>query len=201
MQALLERELKRKAIHICGSLVPILYIFVDWEVAVVILSICFPIAILIEWHRLRYGWSFSFVRNHEKQKISGALYFAFSSLVAIFFFQKPIAIAALLMLAIGDTVSGVTGAALETKGIDVRHSKVESSKNRIRIKPVKLFAVMFAICFLISYLFLSLKIALAGAIIAAIADSVALDVSGEALDDNLTIPLLSGIAMSIAALV
>jgi len=198
---LLERELKRKAIHICGSLIPILYIFTQWEVAVLILSSCFPIALAVEWHRLKYGWSFSFIRSHEKQKISAALYFAFSSLFTVFFFEKAIAIAALLMLAIGDTVSGIAGAAFQIKGSDVRHSETSGSGNsNLKIKPVELFGITFVICFFLGYLFLPLKAALAGAFVAALADSVALDLHGEVLDDNLTIPVLSGVAMSLASL-
>jgi dolichol kinase len=184
----LERELKRKIIHISGSIIPILYIFGSWDVAVLILSICFFATLFIEWQRLKYNWQISFARAHERLRISGALYFAFSALFAVLFFKKEIAISALLMLAIGDSISGIIGAAFEVKNFRVKEKR----------KPAKLFIIMLAICFFLAYFFLPFEVALLGAVIAAIADSFPLKFFNEILDDNLAIPILSGTAMSIA---
>lgn len=188
--SLLERELKRKTIHISGSLISILYIFAIWEIAILIISICFLAALFIEWHRLKYGWQISFARSHEHFRISGALYFAFSALFAILFFQKEIAISTLLMLAIGDSISGIAGAAFEIR--------VGGFKEPRGKKPLNLFMVMLVICLLLAYPFLPFEAALIGAVVAALADSLPLNLFDEMLDDNLTIPILSGTAMSIA---
>ncbi len=190
---MLEKELKRKAIHISGSLIPIFYIFAIWEVAVLIISICFLAALSLEWHRLKYGWQVSFARSHEQLGISGALYFAFSALLAILFFQKEIAISTLLMLAIGDSISGIAGAAFEIKRID---AGLKESRGRKR-KPAGLFLTMLVICFSLGCVFLPFEVALIGATVAALADSLPLNLFEEALDDNLTIPILSGIAMTL----
>ncbi|MEM2933517.1 MAG: hypothetical protein QXL78_01180 [Methanocellales archaeon] len=193
MPSLLERELKRKTIHISGSLIPILYIFAVWEIAIIVLSICFLAALSIEWLRLKYEWQISFARSHEYLSISGALYFAFSALFAILFFQKEIAISTLLMLAIGDSICGIAGAAFEIK--------IGGFKESRRRKPVHLFMLMLIICLLLAYPFLPFEAALIGAVVAALADSLPLNLFDEMLDDNLTIPILSGTAMSIAMLI
>ncbi|MEM2924302.1 MAG: hypothetical protein QXJ68_01260 [Methanocellales archaeon] len=189
MQEKLLSELKRKTIHVSGSLIAILYLFTTWEIAILVLSICFLAALFLEWQRLERGWQFSFARPHEQLGISGALYFAFSSLLAVLFFQKEVAISTLLMLAVGDSITGIAGAISE-KGI----LKIKGRK------PLYLFLMMLIICFLLAHLFLPFKVALIGAIIAALVDSLPLNFYNEVLDDNLTIPLLSGTAMSIAML-
>jgi dolichol kinase len=65
---------------------------------------------------------------------------------------------------------------------------------------------MFLACLVIGYLSsgitrLPLEIYLFGAVGATIADSMALIICNRGLDDNLTIPIFSGIMMSIAALI
>ncbi len=65
-----------------------------------------------------------------------------------------------------------------------------------RIKPPEVMLVMFAVSFIIGYFVLhSLPVAVFGAIVAVIADGVPLRVYGVTIDDNLTIPLFSGILM------
>ncbi|MGB3944116.1 MAG: hypothetical protein WBK88_04920, partial [Methanothrix sp.] len=80
-------------------------------------------------------------------------------------------------------------------------------------KPVPVVAGTFAVCLAVGYAasilegiyfsgpgVLSLLVCTAGAAAATFADAVPLTLRGKVIDDNLTIPLFAGSAMSLAAL-
>jgi dolichol kinase len=110
-----------------------------------------------------------------------------------------IAVASMLMLSLGDAMSGLAGSVLE-------NSNVRGRNERWRVKPMPIVACMFLTCLAIGFLSssitgLSFPVYLAGAIGATVADSVALVFYNRNLDDNLTIPLFAGALMSAAMLV
>lgn len=200
------RELRRKAFHVSGSLIPIIYYFISRETAVFYLAIINAILLFIEWQRLsgRIKLPQMLLRPHEEKQVAAYIYFQIAALLSILFFEKTIAIAALLMLALGDTASGLAGAM--QRGGDVRYSH-----NKIMIKPLPIMAIMFAVCLLIG-LFLSdlppardmaqmsFAVYAAGAVGATLGDAIPLRIQGKPVDDNLMIPLLAGLLMSAARL-
>lgn len=109
---LLSHELLRKAFHVTGSIIPAAYYFLSKETALVLLSLLNVILLLVEWHRLRGKIKIPgiLLRRHEEARVAAYIYFQIGAFVSILMFQKTIAIAALLMLAIGDTASGIAGA-------------------------------------------------------------------------------------------
>ena len=110
-------------------------------------------------------------------------------------FPKQVAIASILILAIGDTASGIV--------LTVKGGPLESREGyKKRIKPPEVILVMFIVSFLVGYLIVnSLPMATFGAVGAAIADGVLLRIHGSTIDDNLTIPLYSGFLMNLGMLV
>jgi dolichol kinase len=109
-----------------------------------------------------------------------------------------IALTSMLMLSLGDAVSGLVGSVL-------LNANVREHNVRWRFKPLPIVASMFLACMAIGYLSSSItrlpwEIYLFGALGATLADSMALVVCNRGLDDNLTIPIFSGIMMSLAAL-
>jgi len=105
------------------------------------------------------------------------------------------------MLAFGDAASGLTGSMM--KGGNVRQSY-----NRLH-KPFPIMAVIFVVCFSIGIVLSSIPLApdmspvpffvyAVGALGATIGDTVPIRIKGKAIDDNLMIPLLSGICMTVA---
>lgn len=207
MFELLIHELRRKAFHAAGSLIPIAYYFLDKETAVIGLSFINIILLLIEWLRLKGKIKLpqTLLRPHEEKKVAAYIYFQMGALISMLVFDKTIAIAALLMLALGDTASGLAGALI--KGGNVRDGNAKNT-----IKPAPIMAVMFSVCILIGLALLSLPPALdmrylsfpvyaAGALGATLGDAVPVRIMGKSIDDNLMIPLLSGAFMTVVGFV
>lgn len=205
---LFSHELQRKAIHLTGSLIPIVYYFLDRRTAILGLLVINTILISIEWLRLRGSIEFPgiLLRPHEKKQVAAYVYFQMAALLSLIIFDKTIAIAALLMLAIGDTASGLAGAIL--RGGDIRNN----NSNKMAVKPLPIMAVMFAVCVLIGLALVRLPPAadmvnlpfpvyIAGAIGATLGDAIPLKVQGRPVDDNLIIPLLSGTFMSVVRVI
>ena len=206
MAGLFLTELHRKAVHAAGSLIAIAYYFTDKQTALIGLAVINAILLIVEWQRLKGNIKLPeiLLRPHEKEQVGAYIFFQVAALISVFYFEKTIAIAAILMLALGDTASGLSGALLN--GCNVRHSRKKFS-----VKPMPIVSVMFAVCILIGFIMVSLPLAqdmksisffsyVAGALGATLGDAVPIRVQGKPIDDNLLIPLLSGICMTISNL-
>jgi len=190
-----------------GSIIPVGYYFVGKETAIVLLLSANAILLLVEWLRLRGKIKLPqiLLRPHEEKKVAAYIYFQMGAFFSILVFDKTIAIAALLMLSLGDTASGLSGAMI--KGGDVRHNDAKNT-----VKPAPIMAVMFSVCILIGLIlsglplapdmtYLSFYVYIAGALGATLGDAIPLRIMGKPIDDNLMIPLLSGAFMSVAGFV
>lgn len=200
-------ELRRKAIHVLGSFIAVAYYFIDRDTAVAGLAIINAILLIVEWLRLsgKLRLPEILLRPHENKQVAAYIYFQLAALISIFAFEKTIAIAAILMLALGDTASGLAGALME--GGNVRHSR-----QRFIIKPLPIMTVMFAVCVMIGILLQYLPLApdmnsisfgvfVIGALGATLGDAIPLRIQGRPIDDNLMIPILSGVFMTIVTLI
>lgn len=184
----LRKEAKRKTIHICGIAIPVLYLFLQKDLIILGFVLAFFGIFVIEWLRFRGLVSLPFLRNKEQKKIGAYVFFVIGAFISILIFEKNIAIVAILMLAIGDAVSGMAGAVLNVDNPELYEK---------RMKRPLVMLVMFVTCLIIGWLALhSLLVAVFGAIGATIADGVPLRFHSVQIDDNLTIPLFSGMLMS-----
>ncbi len=184
----LREEAKRKTIHICGIAIPVLYLFLQKDLIIIGFVLAFFVICIIEWLRFRGLVSLPFLRNKERKKIGAYVFFIIGAFISILIFEKNIAIAAILMLAIGDAVSGMAGAVLNVDNPELYER---------RMKRPLVMLVMFVTCLIIGWLALhSLPTAVFGAFGATIADGVPLRIHSVQIDDNLTIPLFSGMLMS-----
>jgi dolichol kinase len=187
-----KEEAKRKTIHICGVAIPVLYLFLSKEVILFAFVLSFIIIFVIEWLRLRGIVSLPFLRNKEEKEIGAYVFFMIGAFLSILIFEKRIAIAAILMLAIGDAASGLTGSVIFTD---------KPAMYEKRVKTPEVMLVMFVTSWILGGLVLhSLPVAVLGALGAMIADGVPLRVYNVLIDDNLTIPLLSGVLMSFGSM-
>lgn len=194
----LVREIKRKTIHITGLSVPIGIVIFGKIYTAGMIAVALVVALILEAGRLRGRISLPATRDHEQEKVAGYIYYIFGSLVTVALFQPMIALTSMLMLSLGDAVSGLVGSVL-------MNANVREQNIRWRFKPLPIVASMFLACLAIGYLSSGLtrlpwEIYLFGALGATLADSMALVVCNKGLDDNLTIPIFSGIMMSLAAL-
>jgi dolichol kinase len=195
----LVKEIRRKSIHITGLSVPVGILVLGRVYTGMMIALALAVALLLEVGRLKGKIRLPEVRDHEEEKVAGYIYYIVGSLLTVILFQPMIAVVAMLMLSLGDAVSGLIGSVLE-------NSNVRGCNERWRVKPIPIVTGMFLTCIAIGYLSsgltgLPLQVYVAGAVGATVADSVALIFCHRNLDDNLTIPLFAGALMSAAVLV
>ncbi len=192
-------EVRRKLIHLTGLSVPLGILILGRIYTAALITLALAVALLIEAGRLKGKLSLPAVREQEQEKVAGYIYYILGSLLTVIIFQPMVAVAAMLMLSLGDAVSGLVGSVLE-------NSNVRGCTDGWRIKPLPIVTGMFLACLAIGYLSsgitrLPFQVYLAGAIGATLADAVAMVFCNRGLDDNLTIPLFAGALMSAALLV
>lgn len=193
-RANLVREIRRKLIHLSGLSVPVGILVCGRIHTAIIIALVLALALALEAGRLKGIICLPEVREQEQEKVASYIYYIVGSLLAVLIFQPMIAVASMLMLTLGDAVSGLVGSVLENSNVRALGR---------RVKPFPIVTAMFLACLAIGYLSSSLtklpfEVYLAGAVGATMADSVALVVCNRGLDDNLTIPIFAGIMMSLA---
>ncbi|MEA2104346.1 MAG: hypothetical protein U9P79_06880 [Candidatus Cloacimonadota bacterium] len=189
--------------------IPLLYYFVVRNQLIAI-AILLPIALIcliidasrIENPRLKnkfYSLFGAHLRDEETSRLTGASYLLTSSVVAIAIFTKEIAFLSISFLAIGDTFAALIG-------LQFGKRKIGNSKKTLEglIGSFISCAIFGIICYFLIFekVFAGPQgttnpepytiMILAGAITAAITE-----VSNLHINDNITIPLISGIVMSI----
>ena len=170
-------EVGRRLLHLGGVVFPLAYLFelVTWTDLQLLYVGGSALAILLEGLRLGVGvdWSLfeRLTRDYERSNVAGYALYTFSSTAVILAFDPRIALPGVLMLVIGDPVSGLLGASGpgETK------------------EPLVL-AITFGVCLGIALVFADPIPAGLGAAAATIADGTTPVLGGHVIDDNLTIP-------------
>lgn len=214
----LAKEASRKSVHMAGFIMPVAYyFFLSRELLLILLGMGVLCAGILEYVRLSGNRLYPAIllRDHEKNGVLAGYFFALlSSFLAVLLFDKPIAIAAMLFLTLGDGITGLAGAAMtmlmgpkdadKRSGAAGEHSIFGELWYAVaHPKSPILIAVMLAVCGTLGlalYPSLSLKMIAAGAVGAMVADAFPWRVAGFTVDDNLSIPLLSGALMWLAAL-
>jgi dolichol kinase len=178
-------ELKRRAVHGSGVGFPALYLLdlVDWPTLGWLLLVGSAVAAVLEAVRLGVGldWAIyeTLTREYERDNVAGYALYMFSMTGVALVFEPRVAVPGMLMLTLGDPVSGLLG-----------------SNEAGRAKRVGVLAVMFAVCFALAAPVLvgtaplptALAAAAVGAAGATVADGFTPVLYGYVLDDNLTIP-------------
>jgi dolichol kinase len=186
-------ELRRRLVHVSGALVPLAHVLapaaVAWEYVVWFCLAGTAVAVVLEALRLggRVEWRIfdELTRDYEADNPAGyALYAVGYAVVAVALGPAnspttwPLAVPAMLMLALGDPISGLLG-----------------STGAEGVKDSTVLAVMFGVCLALAAPFVPLVPAVAGAAVATVADGVKPVVLGYVVDDNVTIPVGGGAAM------
>ena len=181
-------ELERRLVHASGVGLPGLYLlgWVTWrELGYLLLALSAGAAAL-EVLRLFVGLDWiifdRLTREYEQDNPAGYALYAFSLTLVGLIFDPHVALPGMLMLIIGDPISGLLG-----------------SNDAHRAKRVAVLGAMFGVCFLLAVPFLvpavgltvGLAAAGAGAAGATFADGFKPVVATYVIDDNLSIPPLS----------
>jgi dolichol kinase len=184
-------EIGRRFVHASGAIVPGAYLLdtyvletgvVTWGVIQTIAVAGLAVTTVLETARLRGGLEHAvydrLTREYEQDSVAGYALYVVGATITVFAFEPTVAVPALLMLTLGDPISGML-----------------SSGGLRPIARPRALAGMFAACFLIAYPFVPLAAAVAGALGAMLADGVKPIVRGYVVDDNLTIPVVAASAM------
>lgn len=222
-RSLFVKEVARKSIHMGGFVIPLLYyFFFSRELMLLLLGLGVLAGGVLELIRLSGNPIFPSIllRKHEEKGVVGGYFYAIlSSFLAVLLFDKTIAVASILFLDLGDAITGLAGAVISmyrgqrkaytrTYAVGREESVVNALSNDIRYalgnhKSPFLMGVMFLVCALVGLLFypsLSLAAIVAGALGSVIADAFPWRIFGLTVDDNLSIPMLSGFLMWLAAM-
>lgn len=191
-------ELKRRLVHASGSGLVALYLlatYVDlgltWPRFQALMVVLATGALILEFLRLQVGldWRLYDVLTREYEQDNPAAYalYMISMAAVVVVFEPDIALPAMLMLALGDPISGAV-----------------SDNSLQRIKPPKVLITMFLVSTVIAVPFMGLVAAVAAAVGATLADGVTLEIRTYIIDDNLTIPIyaacLAWVALEFLAL-
>ena len=179
-------ELKRRLVHASGTLVPLIAI-VDpsqWGLVQGLFVAGAVVAVVLEIVRLYVGIDWvvydRLTREYEQDNLAGYALALISVAVVAVAFDQSVAIPAILMLTIGDPISGLLGSC------ELRTAK-----------QAYVLLTMFGVCLLIAAgLGVPTVPAVLGALAATAADGLKPVVAGYVIDDNLTIPLAAAVAIA-----
>lgn len=183
----MDAEVQRRLVHASGTGVPGLYLLdiATWRQVAWLALGCAVVALVLEAIRLFVGLDWSIydrlTREYEQDNLAGYALYMIGMAVVAWTFDPQVAVPAILMLTIGDPISGLLGSG-ELR--DTKRSHV--------------LVVMFAVCLVLAVPFVWLPAAILGAAAATFADGVKPVIAGYVIDDNITIPVLSAGAMFLA---
>ncbi|ELY59148.1 hypothetical protein C491_07401 [Natronococcus amylolyticus DSM 10524] len=187
-------ELKRRLVHSSGAGLVALYLLASflelgltWDRFRVLMVLLALGVIGLEFLRLQVGldWTIydKLTREYEQDQFAGYGYYMVSMTIAVLLFQPAVALPAMLMLAIGDPISGaVSDDTLKT------------------VKEPKVLVTMFVVSAVLAapFLYEAPLAVLAAAVGATIADGVKVRIGDFIVDDNLTIPIYASVLAYLA---
>ena len=187
----------RKMYHVlASSLFPLAYLYppFHWSPSdvrkwlLIVSAGCFLVSFTLDFLRLRdhefnswfMGIFSEFIRRTETNKFNGSTFLCLAFFIVVFCFSRNVAITAMFFLSLGD-------AAAELGGKNFGRLKIYG-------KSLEGTLAFFLVAFLIAYvLFENWQIACIGALAGALVELFSFD-----LDDNLTVPIGSALALSCA---
>lgn len=186
------QEVWRKATHMGALIIPGAYqlLGLTKHQMLAVMVPAFLLMVLIDVSRLR-NWGFwrSFarplvspmIRSHEEAgDFTGAFYILGSTCLTIALFSKPVAIAALAFIIVGDTFAALIGR--------------KFGRHKFGRKSVEgsLGCLLGTVIVALLTPHLPLSVGLFGAVVATVAEAVSFKI-----DDNVSVPLASGLAMTL----
>jgi dolichol kinase len=185
-------ELSRKVFHLSSATIAVAYIFLDRTIMLWGLAACLAIAVIVEVLRYRHvGFHGLFarlvgfmLRDAEWQRLTGSTYVLLGALLSVALFPQRVVIAVLLVLSISDSAASLVG--------------LRFGRTRFLGKSLEGSGAFFATALVIMWLALpgARGVAFAGAVVATVIEALpALRLGRFELNDNVTVPLVTGAAL------
>ncbi len=189
-------ELVRKLIHLFSLSIPAVYYFIPQSTAVIILGILTFLALVIDITRYfspsfgKYFYKFFgfLLRKHEintkKKTLNGATYVLLSALISVIIFPKVIFITCFAILIVSDSMAALIGR---------RYGKHKFLFKSLEGTLAFFLSATIVVLFTpkIDYSFTEYIIGIIGAAVGAIAENISFGLA----DDNLSIPITTGLTM------
>lgn len=186
-------EIGRRFVHASGVVIPGIYLvgLVSWDELRLLLVAGLVIAIGLEFARLRIGLDWAIyehlTRPYEADSFAGYGYYMVSIAIVGVIFEPEVAIPGMLMLMIGDPISGYLG-----------RGELRRMKHPIAMAGMFVVGVAVTIPFAvdtIEVVSLAILAAILGAVAGTIADAFKPKIGDLIIDDNLTIPICAAIVL------
>lgn len=198
------REIERKSIHLSGVLIPLTYQLIldrygkqqGWEYMVKISWFCTAttwtldgLRINVPW--LKHNWPMQqYLRPKERDQLTGMCYFSLGVTVSITCATPAIAMTSILFLVLGDLSAALFGVAFGGDTITVKLGREGK-------KSAEGSIAMFSICYLVGFfIFWNVHLREYPIFWGALAATITELYEPLHLNDNMTIPLISAIALS-----
>jgi dolichol kinase len=181
----MSREHLRQLLHASGVFVVVLSYLIPVKVVIIICLVLLVFLVLIfRWDRYLHIPIFSPILRHCKRSEDevGSIYFFLGIIITLFFFQShlDVANAAILILLFGDSASTLVGERWGNIKLPFRKDKTFEGS-----------LAFLAVGFIVASTQLPLIPAISGAFFGALTEAYS------PIDDNLTIPLVTGLMMSL----
>ena len=184
-------ELKRQAFHLfLGISIVFLVIkgFLNKEILLILIIAGLVISYISKTVRIPviYYLLQKFERKEELEKFpgKGIIFYFVGAYASLLIFTKETAMASIIILALGDSVSHFYG---------LHYGKIKHPLSKTKFLEGTLAG--FAAGFAGALLFVPLYQALFGSLAAMIIEAIEIKVGAEQIDDNLIVPIVAGIAM------
>lgn len=194
------RELERKAFHLCGLLVPLIYqILLQFERSQSFCAgICWAVTVAgvtLDIIRLKVPFvrdNFplrGMLRSHEVNNLSGGTYFSMGCTLTISVFPPAIAMASILFLVLGDMSAALVGVSFGGEKCNV---KVGTEGK----KSMEGSVAMFVVCCIVGLsVFANVHLREYPVVVGSLVATLVELYPPFGIDDNLTIPTFSGMAL------
>lgn len=202
-------EIKRKTFHATGLLAPVVYQLLlagGWSVSQC--AVLFSILTLTWWIYDVLRINSTFVQNHipsvlesilrieEKNRLCGCSYFSLGCTLAVLLFPPSTAVVSVVWLVLGDMSAALVGRAYGGEAAEVKVGR--SSSGPFAKKSLEGSFAMFLTCFVTGLIiFWEQPLAEYAVFLGALAATAVELYEPFGLNDNLTIPLVSGFVLSV----
>ncbi|MFC1769262.1 diacylglycerol/polyprenol kinase family protein [Nanoarchaeota archaeon] len=197
MAKILNLEFRRQVLHIFFGLA--IVFSVEWGlIGLLELWIIFLIGLLLSIASMKYripiiaDFLDYFERDKEKGKFpgQGPLFYVLGSLLALALFERNVALASIIILALGDSISHLVGRF---------YGRIKHPLNSSKFAEGAVVGVIFAT--IGAWLYVPLTYALVGSVFGMVAEGFEVKYGWAQVDDNLIIPIVSGVAMVLVSFV
>jgi len=184
-------EIKRKLFHLVFGFIIILLLYfniLNLFIMILMLS-CITLLSFLSMH-FNVPIFHIFLKHFDREKdilkfpARGALFFMLGSTLSILFFEKDIALAAIIILSVGDSVSSLVG---------INYGRTRGFFNSGKFLEGTVASIFCS--FLVTLFFVNIFEAFLASFFAMVFESLELKIWKLQIDDNFSIPLIAGLVI------